>query len=120
MADTFRLLPTTLDLLVWQHTHDMLHAVPCQHGILPKCEVGILRGVPGVLRVFHDEDNLSVPHDEGEVRVCTLVTHEPGTAGEMRVEDGSNAFDLVVVALAGGWEGLGMEDVEPVNANEGG
>ena len=92
----------------------MLHAVPRQHSVLPAGEVGILGRVPGVLCIFQDERDLSVPHDEGEIRVGTLVPHKPIAVCEMGVEDAGDAVDLVVVAFAGGRERFGMEDVEPV------
>ncbi len=92
-------LSIALDLLVRQHAHDMLQAIPRQHSLLPTREVGILGRVPGVLRISHDEWDLHIPNDEGEVRVCTLVAYKPGTVREMGVEDGGDAFDLVVVAF---------------------
>ena len=98
----------------------MLHAVPRQHSVLPAREVGIFCRVPGILCIFQDERDLSVPHDEGEVRVGTLATHEPIAVCEMGVEDAGDAVDLVVVAFAGGRERLGMEDVEPVWLKGGG
>lgn len=116
-----RLKPSAaLDLLLRQHAQDMLDTVPLQHGLLPTLEVWIFRRVPGILCVFQDERDLSVPHDKGEIRVRALVAHEPGAAGQMGVEDGSHTVDLVGVAFAGGREGLWVEDVEPVGSDQAG
>lgn len=59
----------------------MLDTVPGQHSLLPTLEVGIFRRVPGILCIFQDERDLSIPHDEGKIRVRTLVAHKPGAAG---------------------------------------
>ena len=107
------MLSAALDLLFRHHAQDVLHAVPGQHSVLPACEVGILRRVPRVLCIFQDVRDLSVPHDEGEVRVGTLVTHEPAAVGEMGVENRSDAVDFVVVSFAGRRERFGVEKVEP-------
>lgn len=107
------LLPAALDLLVRQHAQDVLDAIPCQHSILPTGKVGVLCRIPRILCIFQDVRYLSVPHDEGEVRVGALVAHEPAAVGEMGIEDGSDAVDFVVVAFAGRWERLGVEEVEP-------
>ena len=110
-----RLKPSAaLDLLLPQHAQDMLDAVPLQHSLLPTLEIWIFRRVPGILCVFEDERDLSVPHDKGEICVRALVAHQPGAAGQVGVEDGSHTVDLVGVAFAGGREGFWVEDVEPV------
>ena len=91
----------------------MLHAIPSHHGILPAREVRILSRIPRILCIFQDARNRIIPHDEGEVSPCALVAHEPVAVGKMGVEHFNDAVDFVVVAFAGGWEGLGVEDVEP-------
>lgn len=106
-------LSITLDLLVGHHAEDMLHAIPCQHSLLPTREFGVFRWLPGILRIAQNERNLSVPHDEGQVRVGTLVAHKPRTVLEMGVENSSDAFDFIVVAFASGRESLVMKEVEP-------
>ena len=106
-------LSTALDLLFRQHAQDMLHAVPGKHSIVPACEVGIFCRIPGILCIFQDVRDLSVPHDEGEVRVCALITHEPATVSEMGVEDFSDTVNLIVVAFAGRRERFWMEEIKP-------
>lgn len=91
----------------------MLEAVPSQHGVLPSSEIRILGRIPGILCIFQDARDRIIPHDEGEVGVCALVTHEPAAVCEMGVEDFSDAVDFVVVAFAGRWQRFGMVDVEP-------
>ncbi len=73
------------------------------------------RGVPGVLGGADDEGDLQVPHHEGEVRVGAFGADEPVAVagGEVGVEHGDDAGDFGVVAVAGGREGFGVEDVEP-------
>ena len=107
-------LSIALDLFVRHHAHNMLQAIPRQHSLLPTREVGIVGRVPGVLCISHDEWDLRIPNNEGEVRVCTFIANKPGTVREMGVEDGGDAFDLVVVAFTGRRERLMMEYVEPV------
>lgn len=96
----------------------MLHALPLHHSRLPTREVGILRRVPAVRRIFQDVRDLRVPDDEGEVRVRTLVAHEPSAGREMGVEDESHAIDFDVVAFASGREVLWVEEVEPSELQE--
>ena len=107
-----KISPTALNLLIRQHAQDMFHTVAGQHRFLPTWKVGIIGRVP--IGVFENEGDLHVPHDEGEIGVGALVAHEPGAAGEVGVEDGCDALDFVIVAFAGGGEGLGVEKVEPV------
>lgn len=111
-------LSITRNLLLPHHAQDMLHAPPLHHSRLPAGEVGIFRGVPAAGCVFQDVRDLYVPDDEGEVRVGALVAHEPSVGCEMGVEDGSDAFDFVIVAFAGGREVLGVEEVEPDRLKE--
>ena len=54
--------PSTLDLFVHKHAHDLLEAISGQHGLLPPLEIRIVSYVPAC--ALHDEVDLRVPHHE--------------------------------------------------------
>ena len=56
------MFPSTLDLFVHKHAHDLLEAISGQHGLLPPLEIGIVSYVPAC--ALHDEVDLRVPHHE--------------------------------------------------------
>ena len=103
-----------LDFLVHENTHDVLHASPRHHCFVPTFEMWIFGIVPTIFCVFENKPDLHIPHHKREICIGALVAHKPSAASEVTVQNTNNAFDLVVIALAGGGKGLGMKEVEPV------
>lgn len=86
--------------------------------VCQRVKLGYFAGSQPFRRIFQDVRDLRVPDDEGEVRVGTLVAHEPSAGREMGVEDGSHAIDFDVVTFASGREVLWVEEVEPSELKE--
>ncbi len=118
MADFRPRSPADLLQFVCQHAQHTLYAIPFLHSLLPACEIGIFRQVPCLLCTCQDERDVRVPHGKRKIRIRALVAHEPGSVGEVRVEDGNDADDFLVVAIAGGRKELGVECFEPVDVSE--
>ena len=118
VADVRPRSPADLLQFVCQHAQDTLYAIPFLHSLLPACEIGIFRRVPCLLCSCQDERNPRVPHGKRKIRVGALVAHEPGSVGEVRVEDGNDADEILVVAIAGRRKELWVECFESVDVNE--
>ena len=65
------------DLPVALHLFIRHHALHHRHKLLPACELGISSQILATGHILHREGDSDVPHDEGEVRVCTFEADEP-------------------------------------------
>jgi hypothetical protein len=94
--------------------HDLLHNRPLQQSLPPRPVCGVLLWNLHAFELLTEKPGrYGVPRDEHQVRNRALLAHQVLLPLQGQVEDVENADDLVLIALDGTGELLGVEFLEP-------